>query len=89
MDDKTAKINIIKRLKIAGGHLNKVTRMVENDAYCIDTLHQTRAVQAALKEIDNLILNNHLNTCVVNSIKKGKSKEVINEIMYVFKRSRK
>ena len=84
----TPKDQIVKRLKIAEGHLRKVTSMMENNVYCIDVLHQSQAVQAALKEIDNLILQNHLNTCVADSIKKGKSKEVIKEIMSVFKRGR-
>ena len=84
----TPKNQVVKRLKIAEGHLRKVTSMMENNVYCIDVLHQSQAVQAALKEIDNLILQNHLNTCVADSIKKGKSKEVIKEIMSVFKRGR-
>ena len=62
--------------------------MVEKEAYCIDVLHQSQAVEAALKEIDSLILNNHLNTCVVDAIKKGKSKEVIDEVMAVFKKTK-
>lgn len=89
MANSKNKQSIINRLKIAEGHLAKVRQMVEKDAYCIDTLHQSQAVEAALKEIDSLILNNHLNTCVVNAIKKGKSKEVIEEIMAVFRKSQK
>lgn len=81
--------SIIKRLQITEGHLRKVRAMVEKGNYCIDILHQSQAVEAALKEINSLILNNHLNTCVVDSIKKGKSKEVIDEVMAVFKRSQK
>lgn len=79
---------IVNRLKIAEGHLRKVREMVEKGAYCIDVLHQSQAVEAALKEIDALILNNHLNTCVVNSIKKGRPKEVIDEVMAVFKKTK-
>lgn len=82
-------LSVINRLKIAQGHLKKVINMVEDNQYCIDILHQSQAVQAALKEIDNLILNNHLNTCVVDAIKKGKSKEVISEIMTVIKKHKK
>ena len=81
--------SIVTRFKITEGHLRKVREMVEKDAYCIDILHQSQAVEAALKEINSLILQNHLNTCVVDSIKKGKSKEVIEEVMAVFKRSNK
>lgn len=82
-------LSVINRLKIAQGHLKKVINMVEDNQYCIDILHQSQAVQAALKEIDNLILNNHLNTCVLDAIKKGKSKEVISEIMTVIKKHKK
>lgn len=79
---------IINRLKIAEGHLRKVREMVEKNAYCIDVLHQSQAVEAALKEIDSLVLNNHLNTCVVDAIKKGNSEEVIGEVMAVFKKTK-
>lgn len=79
---------IVNRLKIAEGHLKKVREMVEKGAYCIDVLHQSQAVEAALKEIDSLILSNHLNTCVVDAIKKGDSKEVIGEVMAVFKKTK-
>lgn len=82
------KHTISHRLKIAEGHVRKIREMVEKDAYCIDVLHQSQAVGAALKEIDTLVLNNHLNTCVVDAIKKGKSKEVITEVMAVFKKTK-
>jgi DNA-binding FrmR family transcriptional regulator len=85
----TERAKIIRRLKIAQGHIKKVRKMVEENAYCVDVLHQSLAVQAALKEIDSLILNNHLNTCVVDAIKKGNSKEVISEIMAIFGKKKK
>jgi len=77
---------IIHRLKIALGHLRKVTQMVENDEYCIDILHQSQAVQKAIKETDNLILENHLKTCASDAIRKGKSEQAIAEVMEVFKK---
>lgn len=77
---------ILHRLKISKGHLKKVIEMVEEGDYCIDVLHQSQAVQAALKEADNLILENHLKTCAADAIRKGKSKEAIDEVMNVFKR---
>jgi len=89
MNKQTDKSSIINRLKITEGHLKKVRAMVEKDSYCIDILHQSQAIEAALKEIDSLILHNHLNTCVISAIKKGNSREVIGEVMAVFKRSRK
>lgn len=83
---KTAKERIQHRLKISLGHLKKVMEMVEQDEYCIDVLHQSQAVQKALKETDNVILENHLKTCAVESIKHGRTQDAIDEIMQVLKR---
>ena len=83
---KDTQERIVHRLKIARGQLEKVISMVEADEYCIDVLHQSQAVQAALKETDNLLLENHLQACVADGIKKGKTKEVLKEVMEVFKR---
>ena len=83
---KDTQERILHRLKIARGHLDKVVNMVENDHYCIDVLHQSQAVQAALKETDGVILENHLRTCVSDSIKSGNQEEAIKEVMEVFKK---
>lgn len=83
---KDTQERIIHRLKIARGHLNKVIKMVEEDTYCIDVLHQMQAVESGLKETGNVVLENHLKTCVSDSIAKGKKDEAIAEIMQVFKK---
>lgn len=83
---KNTQERILHRLKIAQGHLKKVLKMVEEDCYCIDVLYQSQAVQKALKEIDNLMLENHLQTCASDAIGKGKKDEAIVEVMEVFKR---
>lgn len=80
------KTNILHRLKITKGHLGKIINMTENDEYCIDIVHQLLAVQSALKKIDEIILENHLKTCVADSIKKGESDEAIKEVMEVLKK---
>lgn len=76
---------ILHRLKIARGQLDTVIQMVERHDYCIDIIHQSRAVEKALKEVDYLLLENHLQTCVVDFIKKGKVKASTEEIMLLFK----
>jgi DNA-binding FrmR family transcriptional regulator len=83
---KNHRERVAHRLKIAKGHLEKVMAMVDADAYCIDVLHQSQAIQKALKEIDNLILEHHLATCAVKAIKEGKHTQAITEVMNVFKR---
>lgn len=85
---KNTQERILHRLKIARGHLDKVIRMVGDQEYCIDVLHQSQAIQAALKEADNLLLENHLKTCAVEHIKKGNIQRSTEEIMKVFKKIR-
>ena len=84
---KDTQERILHRLKISAGHLKKVIKMVENDEYCIDVIHQSQAVQCALQEADSLVLENHLKTCAANAIRDGKQEEAIKELMNVFKRS--
>lgn len=78
---------ILHRLKIARGHLDKVIGMVDADEYCVDVIHQSMAVQSALRQIDHVILKNHMETCVADSIKQGKTEEVVDEVMKVVERS--
>lgn len=83
---KDTQERIQHRLKIAKGHLEKVIQMIQDDTYCIDVMHQLQAVESGLKETGNLLLENHLKTCVADAISKGKTEESISEIMQVFKK---
>jgi len=81
------KKNLLHRLKIAYGHLEKVIEMVEKDKYCLDIIQQSQAVQAALGKVDELILENHLKTCVRDSMISNKNiEEKVKEVIEVFKR---
>ena len=84
--DQSVQHAILHRLKITRGHLNKVIEMVESGHYCIDVIHQSLAVQSALKSVDQLLLKNHMETCVADAIKRGDSKEVLNEVMQVMEK---
>jgi len=74
------------RLKIARGHLDKVISMVTDNVYCIDVMHQLQAVESGLRETGNLMLENHLKSCVADDIRQGKAEQSITEIMQVFKK---
>lgn len=75
-------------MKIARGHLNRVINMMERGEYCVDVIHQSLAVQAALRSADQEILKNHMETCVAEEIRKGNTKEVITEVMKVMEKQR-
>jgi DNA-binding FrmR family transcriptional regulator len=49
MDEETQEIS--NRLKSIEGHVRGVTKMVENEAYCIDVVNQVNAIQAALQKV--------------------------------------
>ena len=77
------------RLAIAEGHLRKVRQMVDQGAYCIDIIHQSRAIQQALKKFDDQIFNQHLRVCVTRDMrntKGGSADKSIAELMEVFER---
>lgn len=81
------KTNLLHRLKIASGHLSKVIDMVEKDEYCLHITQQSQAVQSALRKVDELVLENHLKTCVKEAIITDKNvEEKVREIIEVFKR---
>ena len=78
---------VIHRLKIAKGHLSKVIEMVEKGEYCLNVIQQTQAVTSSLEKVSELILENHLKTCVRESMESGKGiDEKVAEVIKVFKR---
>jgi DNA-binding FrmR family transcriptional regulator len=84
--DQSIQKKILHRFKIARGQLNSVIAMVEKGHYCIEIIHQSIAVQAALRQADELVLKNHMETCVAEEIRKGNSREVIDEVMKVMEK---
>ncbi|MBX3063827.1 MAG: metal-sensitive transcriptional regulator [Anaerolineae bacterium] len=66
--NKQNKTAILNRLKSAAGHVNGIVTMVEQDRYCIDVIKQIRATQAALDKVSQLILDDHMHTCVTTAI---------------------
>ncbi len=81
------KQQLLNRLKTVEGHVRGVQRMVEADAYCIDLLKQTRAIQQALAKLDSVILAEHLRSCVTTAIRSDEVSErerVVNELLQVF-----
>jgi DNA-binding FrmR family transcriptional regulator len=61
--------------------------MVEDDAYCIDVIRQVQAVQAALNKVSSMILENHLNSCLITAVRGENPQErerVLKEISEVF-----
>jgi len=79
---------ILNRMNYLIGHLKANLKMIKEDKYCIDIIRQNQAVIAALEKVNELILGNHLDTCVTQAVK-GKTgrekRKVFKEIVEVFK----
>jgi len=62
--------------------------VIVDEDYCPDVIHQSRAVQAALKKVDEIILHGHLHSCVLKDIHSpdGKSEELVDEIVDLFRK---
>lgn len=91
MDDTTKK-DVTRRLASAAGHLKGIERMVHEDTYCIDVIKQVQAVQAALNKVSNLMLDNHLRTCMTTAIRGDDPEErerMLQEVTSVFDMSAK
>lgn len=74
------------------GHMGAVARMIDEDAYCIDIIKQTQAIQKALDKLNALLLERHLGSCVTTALRSNKPKErarVINELLDVFETTAK
>ncbi len=82
----------LKRLKTVEGHIRGIQRMIEEDTYCIDVIHQIQAVQAALNKISAQILDEHLNSCLITAVRgedAGERERVLKEIIDVFEAATK
>lgn len=68
---KQAKAKVQKRLQRIEGQVRGLSRMVENDRYCIDIVTQIAAVRAALRGVEEEILHDHVAHCVEHAIAFG------------------
>lgn len=81
-----SKHDALRRIQIIEGHLKKVKKMVEEDAYCPDIITQSSAVQSALRKVDEVLLQGHLEHCVKNAIQSGGGEKEIKELMDAFRK---
>jgi DNA-binding FrmR family transcriptional regulator len=67
------------------GQLGGIQNMIEDNRYCGDILIQIAAVESALQNLGYIVLQDHLETCVVEEIKKGNT-EILSEAVDMIKK---
>lgn len=65
------KTDVLARLKRVEGQVRGISRMVDEDTYCIDVLTQVSAVTRALESVALLLLHDHISHCVVDAARTG------------------
>ncbi|NBC30940.1 MAG: metal-sensing transcriptional repressor [Spirochaetes bacterium] len=90
--DQKQKEKVSARLRRIEGQIAGIRKMVEEDRYCVDILTQTSAVVSALRGVEDLVMQNHLNTCVVDAIRSeddSEKQEKLDEVMDVIGKFRR
>ncbi len=72
--------NIINRLNRIEGHIRGIKKMVEEDRACPDLLHQIAAVKAAITKTGEIILNDHIESCLVDAVNQGTTEEYVKDL---------
>lgn len=79
------KRSALNRLKTVRGHLDGVIDMVEAERYCPDVMKQVSAVQGSLEKVNRVLLQNHVETCVLDAVAQGRSEQIVDELLETLK----
>lgn len=89
--DEASRSAVITRLRRIEGQIKGIVRMLEQDRYCIDILHQIQAVKAALTKAETALLRSHARDCVDEALQRGSledRRDKILELVELFERVR-
>jgi DNA-binding FrmR family transcriptional regulator len=84
--ETNAKLNRLKRIE---GQVRGVAKMVEEDRYCMDILHQIAAIKSALAKVETQVLKDHAACCVAEAIAsgdEGEQREKFEELVELFEK---
>lgn len=81
---RTAKQRALHRIKIIQGHLQKIDGMIRDDAYCVDTITQSLAVQSSLRSLNKLLLTHHLGHCAIEQVRTGEAERMVRELTTLY-----
>ena len=91
MEAKQNKAAILKRLARLEGQLRGVTRMVDENRYCVDVLVQTAAVRSALRAVERLVIEDHAKHCMEEAIlsrDRDEQREKFRELVALLEKAR-
>lgn len=81
----------LERLAKIEGQIRGIINMVKNHRYCIDIVMQISAAESALHKVSEIVLRNHIETCVLEAFRSyddSERRKKIDELMEVYSRLR-
>jgi len=76
---------LVHRLNRVEGQIRGIKKLIEQETYCDDILHQLEAARSALRSIELVLLESHVKHCVVHQIQHGDT-DVVEEILTTIKK---
>ena len=71
---------VVDRLSRIEGHIRGIKKMVEDDRDCPELLHQIAAVKAALNKTGEFILEDHIESCLIDAVRQGSTEEYVKNL---------
>jgi len=78
---------VLQRMRKIEGQARGIQRMIESNRYCPEIIQQLTALSHAADEVALLLLQDHIEGCVVEAIREERGEEMIRELMNVIRRS--
>ena len=78
--------NVINRLARIEGQVKSLRAMVESGRDCSEVLIQVAAARAALDQAGRLILEDHMEHCIVEAVDEGRGQEALDDLKVALKR---
>lgn len=80
------KERLLARMRRIEGQARGIARMIEEDRYCIDVMQQIASMRAAAEAVALVLLRDHLDGCVRESVRAGAGSEKIDEVVEAVRR---
>ena len=80
INEKTKK-DVLPRLRKIEGQIKGIHRMIEKERYCIDIVNRVTAVQKALDQVDLMVMQRHIESCVTDAVKSDEGAPIMGELM--------
>ncbi len=77
--------DLSRRLSKIRGQIEGINKMIDRDEHCLDLIHQCRAVKGAISKVEEIILEAHLKTCLVDAVQHGNAEKAIEEVLEIYR----